>query len=240
MAGIRLQKVLADAGVASRRKCEELIAAGCVAVDGEVITRMGTKVDPEKQKVTVNGRPVGRMQKVYYLVNKPGGVICTNAPGSKRRRAIDLVPNAPAGVYTVGRLDVASEGLLIITNDGELANRIAHPRYGVRKVYEVVAEGDFNEKKLARLRKGIKSEVGLLRFERVNVKKRSRRSVVFEIELGEGKNREIRRAMAAVGLDVKRLRRLRIGKIALGRLKPGEARPVNSKERAYFQSLLKM
>jgi 23S rRNA pseudouridine2605 synthase len=240
MTGIRLQKVLADAGVASRRKCEELIAAGCVAVDGEVVTRMGTKVDPEKQKVTVNGHPIGRTRKVYYLVNKPRGVICTNDSRSKRRRAIDLVPNAPAGIYTVGRLDVASEGLLIITNDGELANRIAHPRYGVRKVYEVVAEGDFNDKKLARLRKGVGSEVGLLRFEKVVVKEKSSLSVALRIELGEGKNREIRRAMVAVGLDVKRLCRLRIGQISLGRLKPGEVRPVNSKERAYFHSLLKM
>src|SRR5262245_51000970 len=136
----RLNKVLAHAGVGSPRHCEELISAGRVAVDGRVVRELGTKVDAE-QKITVDGQPIHAERKVYWLVNKPRGYLCTNHDPAGRPLAVDLVPHVPQRVYTVGRLDEDSEGLLLLTNDGDLANRLMHPRYGVEKTYLVQVAG---------------------------------------------------------------------------------------------------
>src|SRR5688572_1482295 len=150
----RLQKVLAAAGVGSRRDCEELIREGRVEVDRQVITELGTRVDPLRQEIRVDGEPLRRPQRLYFAVNKPMGVVTTNDDPSGRPRVIDLVPTDER-VFAVGRLDRASEGLILVTNDGEFANRLTHPRYGVEKTYLVRVAGSPKQAELARLTKGV-------------------------------------------------------------------------------------
>ncbi|MHC4664096.1 MAG: pseudouridine synthase, partial [Planctomycetota bacterium] len=211
--------------------------AGRVEIDGATVTRLGTKIDPGKQRVSVDGRLVRERKRVYYILNKPVGFECTSAAGKKR--AIDLVPDRKYRLYTVGRLDVASEGLIIVTNDGELAQKVAHPRHGIKKVYEVIADGELTDEAFSKIRKGVWSGAGKLRFENVTVKKKSRKRAKLEMALHEGKNREIRRALAAVGLKVRRLRRIRVGEIKLGGLAPGMSRIATAREIAYLESLQK-
>ena len=139
--GERLQKVLAAAGLGSRRQCEELIAAGRVEVDRGIVTEMGTRVDPAEQQIRVDGVPLAISKRQYFAVNKPVGVVCTNRDPSGRPRVVDLVPIRDARLFTIGRLDISSDGLILVTNDGELANRLTHPRYGVAKTYRVTVAG---------------------------------------------------------------------------------------------------
>lgn len=139
----RLQKVLAAAGIGSRRECEELILEGRVEVDGEIVQALGTRVDPMSQRIRVDGTMLPTPKRVYYMLNKPTGVLCTNNDPSGRARAVDLI-RSNERLFTVGRLDQASEGLILLTNDGELANRLTHPRYGVEKVYRVRVAGALN------------------------------------------------------------------------------------------------
>ena len=151
----RLNKLLAHAGVGSRRQCDSLIRAGRVAVDGRPVQDLGTKVDAETQRIAVDGKPVGVERPVYWLVNKPRGVVCTNHDPAGRTRAIDLVPHVEQRVYTVGRLDEMSEGLLLLTNDGDLAFQLMHPRFGVEKTYLVQVQGQPSQGDLAQLLKGV-------------------------------------------------------------------------------------
>src|SRR6516165_10550121 len=151
----RINKLLAHAGVASRRQCETLIRAGRVTVDGRVIRELGTKVDPANQRIAVDGQPVRAERPVYWLVNKPRGYLCTNRDPARRPLAIDLVPKVSQRVYTVGRLDEDSEGLLLLTNDGDLANRLTHPRFGVDKTYLVQVAGRPTREDLQKLLKGV-------------------------------------------------------------------------------------
>ncbi len=199
----RLQKVMARAGIGSRRHCEELIAAGRVQIDGRTVTELGTKVAPGQQ-VMVDGTPLGQTRLVHYLVNKPVGVVSTNYDPSGRPRVIDLLPQVNERLFTVGRLDMSSEGLILVTNDGELANRLAHPRYGVEKTYLVQVAGSPDREVLATLRRGVHLAEGLARAAQVRVKKSLARSALLEIVLSEGKNREIRRILAKVGHKVLR------------------------------------
>src|SRR5437870_4409280 len=150
----RLNKFLAHAGVGSRRHCEELIAVGRITVDGDTVRELGTKVEPG-QKVCVDGQPLQAEKTVYWLVNKPRGYLCTNYDPAGRPRALDLVPHVPQRVYTVGRLDEDSEGLLLLTNDGDLANRLMHPRYGVEKTYLVQVAGRPGREDMEQLLKGV-------------------------------------------------------------------------------------
>ncbi len=227
----RLHKVLAHAGVGSRRQCEALIAAGRVRVDGQTVRELGTKVAPD-QAIAVDGRPVERETPVYWLVNKPRGYLCTNFDPAHRPLAIDLVPDVHERVYTVGRLDEESEGLLLLTNDGDLAHRLMHPRFGVEKTYLVQVAGNPTPEDVQQLLKGVWLSEGHVRARRVKRLKRQGESTWLQIVLSEGKNREIRRMLARLGHKVLRLRRLALGPVHLGKLPVGKARRLSAHELA--------
>ncbi len=218
--GDRLQKVLAAAGVGSRRDCEELIREGRVSVDKQVVTELGTRVDPLAQEIRVDGEALRRPQRLYFAVNKPVGVVSTSDDPADRARVIDLVPTEER-VFAVGRLDRSSEGLILVTNDGEFANRITHPRYGVEKTYAVRVAGAADPKQLARLKKGVHLAEGFAKAQAIHVKKKHGRSTDLVIVLNEGLNREIRRILARVGHKVLALKRLAVGPIKLADLPVG-------------------
>ena len=228
--GERLQKVLAAAGLGSRRHCEELILAGRVEVDGKVVTELGTRVGPDREQIRVDGVRLRQPKRVYYALNKPPGVVCTNRDPSGRPRAIDLVPGQRARLFTVGRLDLNSEGLILLTNDGDLANRLKHPRYRIEKTYRVLVAGQPGQEVAARLRRGVRLAEGLVRVASARIKKRHKQSTLLEIVLNEGRNREIRRVLARVGHKVLRLTRIGIGPLRLGGLAPGEHRRLGHRE----------
>ena len=226
----RLQKVLAAAGVGSRRQCEELILEGRVEVDRKVVTELGTKVDPVSQQIRVDGVTLTQPKMVYYAVNKPPGMVCTNRDPSGRPRVIDLVPNAKQRLFTVGRLDLNSEGLIILTNDGELANRLTHPRYKVPKTYRVLVAGHPDREVTAKLRSGVHLAEGLAKVTGVQIKRRHKQSTILEMVLNEGRNREIRRVLAKVGHKVLLLVRIAVGPVKLGDLPAGQYRQLTAKE----------
>ncbi len=219
----RLQKVLAAAGLGSRRSCEELIAAGRVEVDRQVVTQLGTRIDPATQEVRVDGERLPNPRRVVYLLNKPVGVVTTNYDPSGRQRVVDLVPDERR-LFAIGRLDRMSEGLILLTNDGELANLLAHPRYGVEKRYLVQVAGVPAPDLLERLRKGIVLAEGRVQAKRVDLKSQHKQSAVLEMILDEGKNREIRRMLARLGHKVHQLKRVGVGGLSLGNLLPGQWR----------------
>jgi 23S rRNA pseudouridine2605 synthase len=225
----RLNKYLAHAGVGSRRKVEELIAAGRVMIDGHVVHELGTKVD-DGQDVRVDGVPVRAEKHVYWLVNKPRGYLCTNEDPAGRPRAVDLVPQVDQRVYTVGRLDEASEGLLLLTNDGDLAHRLMHPRFGVEKTYLVQVAGRPTNEDLQKLLKGIWLSDGHVKAKSVKRLKTHGESTWVRIVLAEGKNREIRRMLARLDHKVLNLRRIAIGPVELKNLASGKARKLSGPE----------
>jgi 23S rRNA pseudouridine2605 synthase len=231
----RLNKLLAHAGLGSRRHCEALITAGRVTVDGESVRDLGTKVDPAQQRVAVDGRPLRLERHVYWLVNKPRGYLCTNHDPAGRPRVIDLVPHVNQRVYTVGRLDEESDGLVLLTNDGDLANRLTHPRFGVDKTYLVQVAGRPTREDLQKLLKGVWLSEGHVRARRVKRLRQQGESTWLEIVLNEGKNREIRRMLARLGHKVMQLRRIAFGPIVLGRLLSGKSRPVMGRELALLR-----
>jgi 23S rRNA pseudouridine2605 synthase len=218
--GIRLQKVLAAAGVGSRRECEELIRQGRIEVDRQVITELGTRVHPEQQEIRVDGESLRQTKRLYFAVNKPPGVVTTNHDPAGRPRVIDLVPTDER-VFAVGRLDRSSEGLILVTNDGEFANRLTHPRYGVEKTYLVRVAGSPSQEQLAKLKKGVHLAEGFARAVSIVVKKHHGQSTDLVIVLDEGRNREIRRLLARVGHKVLALKRVAVGHIKLGDLPLG-------------------
>jgi 23S rRNA pseudouridine2605 synthase len=226
----RLQKILAHAGVGSRRHCEDLITAGRVLVDGRVVRELGTRVDPEKQKITVDGEPVRAERPVYWLVNKPRGYLCTNRDPARRPLALDLVPQVDQRVYTVGRLDEDSEGLLLLTNDGDLAFRLMHPRFGVEKTYQVLVAGFPNKEDVEKLLKGVWLAEGHVKAQSVKRMKSQKECTWLRIVLSEGKNREIRRMLARLNHKVLRLKRTALGPVELGHLAPGKARKLTGPE----------
>jgi len=238
--GIRLQRVLAQRGWGSRRVCEELIEAGRVTVNGEV-AQLGRRVLPEVDLVAVDGAPVGtRPGLVYYLLNKPVGVVSTAKDTHGRPTVVDLVPGEPR-VYPVGRLDADSEGLLLLTNDGDLANRVAHPSNGVDKEYLVDVEvrgggggGKVGDGAIRRLRTGIELDEQLTAPARVSQPSPG----VLRIVIHEGRNRQVRRMCDAVGHPVRRLVRTRVGPLRDQRLAPGEWRPLTSDELIALQRSL--
>jgi 23S rRNA pseudouridine2605 synthase len=227
---IRLNKFLAHAGAGSRRHCDELVSAGRVRIDGEVVRELGMQVDPDRQKISVDGQSVQSEREVYWLVNKPRGYLCTNHDPAGRPRAIDLVQHVSQRVYTVGRLDEASEGLLLLTNDGELAYRLMHPRFGVEKTYDVLVAGSPSSTDQQQLLKGVWLSDGHVHARRVKRLKKSGESTWLRIVLAEGKNREIRRLLARLGHKVLRLKRIAIGPIRIGTLRSGKARRLRVEE----------
>ncbi len=227
----RLNKYLAAAGVGSRRHCDELIRAGRVKVAGRSVTELGFQVQPS-QDVAVDDRPIRRERLVYWLVNKPKGHISSNFDPGRRPRVIDLVPHVSERVFAVGRLDEESEGLMLLTNDGELSQRLTHPRYGVEKTYVVQVAGLTSNDDLHKLRQGVYLAEGRVRAKRARKIGTRGLSTVLEIVLSEGKNREIRRMLAKLGHKVMHLRRVAIGPIRLGHLKRGKARRLRPDELA--------
>lgn len=229
--GVRLNRWLAEQGVASRRKCDEKIFDGEVSVNGSVIMEPGHRVQ-EGDDVRLNGTRIHTSRRLYYLFYKPRGVLCTNDPRETRTRLCDLVdPMVPGRVYPVGRLDEDSEGLLILTNDGDFAQLVAHPRHGVRKTYVCHVSSGINGADVARMKEGIYMDGIKVVPERVKIVKRMTNATSLEVTLHEGRNREVRRLLARFGYGVKRLKRVRIGNLGLQGLKRGQLRPLGANER---------
>lgn len=228
-AGERLQKVLAHAGVASRRAAEELIAAGRVSVNGAVVREMGLRVMP-RDHVAVDGRPIGRAEKlVHVALNKPTGYVSTARDPEGRPTVMDLV-KVPARVYPVGRLDWDTEGLLLLTNDGELAHRLTHPRYGVEKEYHALVEGYPPQSVTRALREGVELEDGWTAPAKVGRLREEDGGLWLAVTIHEGRNRQVRRMLEAVGFPARRLVRVRVGPIHLGQLPFGESRRLERRE----------
>lgn len=226
----RLPKVLARAGVASRREAERLICAGRVAVDGVVVTELGTKVDPEHQRVTLDGRLLAPAPPgIYWLLHKPPGYLTTLRDPRGRATILDLLPRG-VHVFPVGRLDADSEGLLLLTNDGALAHRLAHPSSQVPKEYHVLVNQPVDRALLHRLRRGVALDDGSIASAEVGVLRVAPEGTWLRFVLREGRKRQIRRMAAALGLGVLRLRRVRLDGLALGELPPGRYRPLTAAE----------
>ena len=226
----RLQKVLARAGVASRRKSEDLIRQGRVRVNGQVVTELGTKVDPAQDEIRVNGVPVRvAASRVYVLLNKPVGVLSTMKDRRGRTSLGDLVP-APVRLYPVGRLDATSEGLILLTDDGELANLLTHPRYEHDKQYRVLVNGRPSEETLETWRRGVMLDGKPTVPAEVEVVAVRRDSAVLSIVMREGRKRQIRRVAELLGHPVRELKRVRLGPLQLGPLEPGQWRYLTAKE----------
>jgi 23S rRNA pseudouridine2605 synthase len=224
---LRLQKYLAECGVASRRKAEELIAAGRVRVNGIVVSKLGSKVDPAKDKVAVDGRPAHpETEKIYLKMYKPRGYASSCVSQKGERTVLDLVQAVKERLYPVGRLDMSSEGLIILTNDGELANKLMHPRYEHEKEYEV---GTYREVTGAML-EALKSGVMLDDEKTLPARVVLTGEKSFTIVLKEGKNRQIRRMVEAVSNKVVSLKRIRVNNITLGDLRPGQCSPLTRAE----------
>lgn len=233
---VRLQKLLAMSGVASRRKCEELMLAGEVEVDGEVVTRLGTKVDPTRAVIRVEGRRLPPISPhVYLVLNKPRGVVSTMSDPEGRRCLGDVVAGRPERLFHVGRLDTDTSGLLLLTNDGDFAQRMAHPSYEVDKTYVAEVDGEVFPRTLKQLREGVELDDGPVAVTSVKVvagkhgRNHPGRTVV-ELVIHEGRNRIVRRLLAHVGHPVLRLTRTRIGPVELGRLGVGEMRDLTGQE----------
>ncbi len=230
-AGVRLNRWLAERGVASRRGADTLIQGGAVEVNGEIVLTPGRRIRPG-DVVSVNGTRVKEVPRLYYAFHKPKGVVCTDSPREVRPRVRDLVePLVPARVYTIGRLDEDSEGLLLLTNDGDFANFVAHPRYGVPRTYVVKVGGAMTGEALARLREGVHLAEGRVVPGRVRMVKRTSQTTTLEVVIQEGVNREIRRMLARVGYRVKALKRVRIGPVGLTGIPRGGLRPLTAAER---------
>jgi pseudouridine synthase len=221
----RLQKIIAMAGVCSRRKAEELILLGSVTVNGEVVNTLGAKADPAADIISVDGKVIDAyaQDKQYYLLNKPRGYITSTSDPQGRPTVMDLVANVDARIYPVGRLDYASEGLLLLTNDGEMAHRLMHPSSQVKRTYAVKVKGDVTDEQISALRKGVQLSDGFVKPVRVGRGESLRNKQWVEITITEGKNLEIRRVFAVLGLEVERLRRIAIGPLSIDLVPVGKA-----------------
>jgi 23S rRNA pseudouridine2605 synthase len=229
--GVRLQKVLAAAGIGSRRYCEELIGEGRVEVDGQVVRRFGARVDPNRQVIRVDGRRIpARQDLVYFAMNKPTGVLTAMSDDRGRRTIADLLPGDGERLFHVGRLDYDTEGLMLLTNDGELANRLAHPRYGVLKTYLADVPGPVPGNVGRRLAAGVQLEDGLATADKFRVVETAGNRALVEITLHEGRKHIVRRMLAEVGHPVSRLVRTRLGPVKLGSLAPGTSRKLTTPE----------
>lgn len=234
MAEQRLQKILAAAGIDSRRKCEELILEGAVEVNNKTVDRLPAFADPEKDVIKVNGRKIRAEQKAYFLLNKPKGVICTNSDPEGRRKAIDLIPTDKR-IFCVGRLDAETTGIIILTNDTELSNKLTHPKFGLTKTYIAEIRGEIEEKQIERLKRGIWLSEGKTGRASVKVLKRNYKESLIEVSIKQGLNRQVRRTLAGVGLPVKSLKRTKIGKLNDSGLGIGKFRKLTNSEVAYFK-----
>jgi len=229
--GVRLQKVLAAAGVGSRRSCEDMIGAGRVEVDGEVVRRFGARVDPKTQVIRVDGKRIPASEDLVYLaLNKPAGVLSTMSDDRGRRTIADLVADHGERLFHVGRLDYETEGLILLTNDGELAHRLAHPRYGVLKTYLAEVRGPVPKDLGRRLTSGVELDDGIVAADRFRVVDQALQRVLVEITLHEGRKHVVRRMLAQTGHPVIRLVRTQVGPVSLGSLRPGSSRRLSVAE----------
>ena len=228
---IRLQKLLAQSGVASRRKCEELMLAGLVEVDGEVVTRLGTKVDPRTAVVRVDGKRLPPVSAhVYLVLNKPRGVVSTMSDPAGRPTLQDLVADRPERLFHVGRLDTDTSGLILLTNDGDFAHRMAHPSYEVDKTYVAEVEGEVTKVSLQELLAGVVLDDGTVTVSRARLVSDGRGKSIVELVIHEGRNRIVRRLLDHLGHPVRRLTRTAIGPVSLGQLGVGELRELSREE----------
>jgi len=228
---VRLQKLLAQSGVASRRRCEELMLAGLVEVDGEVVTRLGTKVDPRTAVIRVEGRRLPpASDHVYLVLNKPRGVVSTMTDPQGRRTLSDLVADRPERLFHVGRLDTDTDGLLLLTNDGDFAQRVAHPSYELAKTYVAEVDGILDRATLRRLLQGVELDDGPVEVHTARVVSATADRSIVELTIHEGRNRIVRRLLDAVGHPVRRLTRTAIGPVTLRGLAPGRVRDLTAEE----------
>ncbi len=221
---IRLNRFLAAAGLASRRGAEDLIEAGRIVVNGETCKELGTRIDPLHDEVRFDGERLQPERPTYVVIHKPKGVVCTNAPNEQRTRVIDLLQGLRGRVFTIGRLDADSEGLILATNDGQFAQRLAHPSFGVSKTYSITVRGQVEPDALDKAQGGVWLSEGKTAGMRVSVERRFRDKTVLRVSLREGRNREIRRIFAKLGYAVTALKRVRIGPLTLRGLGSGRWR----------------
>lgn len=233
---VRLQKFLADAGVASRRAGEQLIVAGRVQVNGHTVEALGARIEPGRDQVSVDGQPVRARRKIYLALNKPQGLVCSRQDEFNRPRIYDLLPREWAHLHSVGRLDYNSEGLLFLTNDGEFSLRLTHPRYGVHKKYLATVDGRVEDDLLRRFTQGVIYQGERFKALRARLVSGGQAQSVVELDLAEGKYREVRRLFESQGRTVRKLQRIQIGNIKLGELKPGKWRTLTETE---IKSLMK-
>lgn len=234
---MRLQKFLALSGVASRRGAEELIKEGRVGVNGKIITEMGTSVDEEKDRVTLNGKNVKiETKKRYIILNKPKGYITTAKDNFDRKTVMELVSDIPERIYPVGRLDYDTEGLLLMTNDGDFANAIAHPKKSIEKVYLVRIKGEFNEEKAEKLRSGVVIDKRKTAPAKVKILSSGENFTDVRIVIHEGRNRQVKKMFASVGCFVTALKRTAVGKFTIGNITPGTYREFTKAETALIKA----
>ena len=228
---VRLQKLLATSGVASRRKCEELMLAGEVEVDGEVVTRLGTKVDPTTAVIRVSGKRLPPASpNVYLVLNKPRGVVSTMSDPQGRRTLGDLVADRPERLFHVGRLDTDTSGLIVLTNDGDFAQRLAHPSHEVDKTYVAEVDGEVTKATLRTLLHGVTLDDGPVTVSKARLVQEGQGKSIVEVVIHEGRNRIVRRLLDHVGHPVTRLTRTAIGPVRVGRLREGEMRELTNDE----------
>ena len=227
---MRLNKFLSNSGVASRRKCEEIILEGKVFVNGKVVTELGTLINEKKDKVTVEGKPIKLPSSfVYIKLNKPKGYACTAKDEKGRKTIYDLV-KSDERLFSIGRLDYDTEGLIILTNDGDFANMIGHPKYNIEKEYRVTVEGEVKESEMAVMRKGVVVDGERMPSARVEWLSFENGFTKLSIVIDEGQNRQVRRMFEAIGKTIKLLKRVRIGGVKLGGLSRGEYRDLSEQE----------
>ena len=233
---VRLQKFLSEAGVASRREGERLILAGRVTVDGQVVRLLGTKVDRAKNEVALDGRPLKPLAKRFVALNKPPKILCTRRDTHERRTVFDLLPADWGHLYTIGRLDADSEGLILLTNDGEFCQKVAHPSHGLLKTYRVTLAKRLGPETLEQLTIGLRDKGEFLKARRARLLSTNNTRSEAELVLAEGRNREVRRMFKALGFRVLRLQRVAVGPVKLGELPSGKWRVLS---RAEIASCLK-
>lgn len=235
---MRLQKYMAQSGVASRRKSEEIILKGRVKVNGKVIKKLGTTINPEKDIVSVDNKSIEReSKKVYIMLNKPEGYVTTLKDRHSEKIVLDLVNGIDERIFPVGRLDLDTSGLLLMTNDGDLTQKLTHPSYEVPKKYIAVVEGIPNSKKLARFRKGLKIDGRMTAEAYIKVLKKHKDSSVLEISIHEGRNRQVRKMCEYIRHPILELQRIAVGELTLNDLKAGEWRYLTEKEVKYLRNI---
>ncbi len=228
--GMRLQRFLAQCGLGSRRECEELIVTGRITIDGKTVSKLGTNVKPLEQKVTLDGEKLKLERKKYYLLNKPPGFLCTSKDPQGRRTVFDLFPEGGPRLFSVGRLDENTTGLLIVTNDGNLAQKLTHPKYRIHRIYKAQIAGHPDREVFTQLKEGLFFTEGKFKVYDIRPIKKQGRSTWVEITMTEGQNREIRRLLARTGHKVMKLERIGFGPIRLGRVPMGQFRELRREE----------